>query len=57
MTEKIRDREMRGIQSIACTHNCYLNHKNKDRIQKIKYVNDIIQNLEYHGPADLIHII
>jgi len=36
---------------------CHSDHKNKDKIHKIKYVNDIIQDLEHYGPAGLIHIV
>ncbi|XP_036144512.1 uncharacterized protein LOC118646216 [Monomorium pharaonis] len=32
------------------------NYKNKDKMHKIKYVKDIIQDLENYGPASLIHI-
>lgn len=50
--QKIRDREMRGIRS----SNRYSNRVNKDRIDSIKFAEDIIQDLERHGPAGLIHI-
>ncbi|XP_036144494.1 uncharacterized protein LOC118646211 isoform X2 [Monomorium pharaonis] len=36
--------------------NDYRNYKNKDKMHKIKYVKDIIQDLENYGPASLIHI-
>ncbi|XP_036145083.1 uncharacterized protein LOC118646404 [Monomorium pharaonis] len=36
--------------------NDYRNYKNKDKMYKIKYVNNIIQDLENYGPASLIHI-
>jgi len=51
--QKMCDREMHGISST----NDYLNYKNKDKIHKIKYVKDIIQDLKHYGPAGLIHII
>ncbi|KMQ97246.1 preprotein translocase subunit-like protein [Lasius niger] len=50
--QKIRDREIRGIRS----SNRYSNRVNKDRIDSIKFAEDIIQDLERHGPAGLIHI-
>ncbi|XP_071648337.1 uncharacterized protein [Temnothorax longispinosus] len=53
--QKIRDREMRGIRSTNFIQ-CYSDRKNKDRIQKINYINDIIQDLERYGPAGLIHV-
>ncbi|XP_077279443.1 uncharacterized protein LOC143906933 [Temnothorax americanus] len=53
--KKIRDREMRGIRSTNFIQ-CYFDRKNKGRIQKIKYINDIIEDLERYGPAGLIHI-
>lgn len=34
----------------------YFNRTNKDKINKIKRVEDIIQDLERYGPASLIHI-
>ncbi|XP_036142957.1 uncharacterized protein LOC105837004 [Monomorium pharaonis] len=43
---------MHKIQSI----NNYSNYKNKDKIHKIKYIDDMIQDLENYGPAGLIHI-
>ncbi|XP_036144357.1 uncharacterized protein LOC114254053 isoform X2 [Monomorium pharaonis] len=36
--------------------NDYRNYKNKNKMHKIKYVKDIIQDLENYGPASLIHI-
>ncbi|XP_070172086.1 uncharacterized protein [Polyergus mexicanus] len=50
--QKICDREVRGIRS----SNCYFNRINKDKIDRIKRAEDIIQDLECHGPAGLIHI-
>ncbi|KAM0728122.1 hypothetical protein ACS0PU_005591 [Formica fusca] len=50
--QKICDREMHGIRS----SNCYFNRINKDKIDRIKRAKDIIQDLECHGPAGLIHI-
>ncbi|XP_036148761.1 uncharacterized protein LOC118647622 [Monomorium pharaonis] len=34
----------------------YPNYKNQKKMHKIKYVKDIIQDLENYGPASLIHI-
>ncbi|XP_036148763.1 uncharacterized protein LOC118647624 [Monomorium pharaonis] len=34
----------------------YRNYKNQNKMHKIKYVKDIIQDLENYGPASLIHI-
>lgn len=50
--QKICDKEMRGIRS----SNCYSSRINKDKIDRIKRAEDIIQDLERHGPAGLIHI-
>ncbi|XP_036143943.1 uncharacterized protein LOC118645962 [Monomorium pharaonis] len=36
--------------------NDYRNYKNKNKMHKIKYVKNIIQDLENYGPASLIHI-
>lgn len=54
--QKICDKEMHGIRSIRFIQCCF-DRKNRDRIHKIKYVNDIIQDLEHYGPAGLIHIV
>lgn len=63
IAQKIRDRETREIRSTNIIQ-CYSDRKNKDtqndqitRIHKIKYINDIIQDLERYGPAGLIHIV
>lgn len=50
--QKICHKEMRGFRS----SNCYSNRINKDKIDRIKRAEDIIQDLERHGPAGLIHI-
>ncbi|XP_011866867.1 PREDICTED: uncharacterized protein LOC105561471 [Vollenhovia emeryi] len=58
MTEgqKICTKKMHGIQSINLIQ-CYSAiRKNKGEIYKVKYINDIIQDLEHYGPAGLIHI-
>ncbi|XP_029174655.1 uncharacterized protein LOC114943227 [Nylanderia fulva] len=50
--QKFRDKKMRKIR----TSNGYSNQINQDRIDRIKCMEDIIQDLECHGPAGLIHI-
>lgn len=55
IAEKIRDREIRGIRSTNIIQ-CYSDRENKDKIHKIKYLNDITLDLERCGPAGLLHI-
>ncbi|XP_067212779.1 uncharacterized protein [Linepithema humile] len=46
--QKIRDRQMREIRSFICT--------NKNRIRRIKFAKNIIQDLENYGPAGILHM-
>lgn len=51
--QKISNMKMLGFRST----NGYPNYKNKDRIHKIKYIKDLIQDLECNGPTGLIHVM